>query len=243
MATTVILGTGIIGVSTAYYLTQTQPASTIHLVEPSPTLFASASGFAGGFLAKDWFSASVAAVGALSFTEHRNLAETFGGRKKWGYARSCGLSHRPGRGEGKRGGRGRRGEDWLREGASRAEAVAGEVSGVVGEGVGDEAPRWLRRGEGDVVEGISEEGSTAQMWASRITLPYCTHRLNSHTSSIVTHYDSPTSSCKPVSIAASTYTTPPKPSSSTPTQQPRSPASESSTRSPKQKPISPAPRS
>ena len=53
---TVIIGSGIIGASIAYYLSEessdTQP-SEIHLVESSPELFASASGYAGGFLARD----------------------------------------------------------------------------------------------------------------------------------------------------------------------------------------------
>jgi len=52
---TVIVGAGIIGCATAYYLSQsgnTKP-DTIHLVEASPELFASASGKSGGFLASD----------------------------------------------------------------------------------------------------------------------------------------------------------------------------------------------
>lgn len=155
MTTTVILGTGIIGVSTAHYLSQTHPPSSIHLVEPSPTLFASASGFAAGFLAKDWFSPSVAAVGELSFEEHTRLAEEYRGQEKWGYMRSSGVSYTAGRG-GKKGGRG---DDWLREGGSRADGL--EVNEFPSEG--DTAPRWLLRGEGDTVESISEEGSTAQV--------------------------------------------------------------------------------
>ncbi len=83
---TVILGAGIIGVSTAYYLSEHQEPSSIHLVEPSPELFSSASGHAGGFLAKDWFGPSLAALGAFSFEEHRRLAEECGGREKWGYS-------------------------------------------------------------------------------------------------------------------------------------------------------------
>ena len=83
---TVILGAGIIGVSTAYYLSEHQEPSSIHLVEPSPELFSSASGHAGGFLAKDWFGPSLAALGALSFEEHRRLAEEHGGKEKWGYS-------------------------------------------------------------------------------------------------------------------------------------------------------------
>lgn len=90
---TVILGAGIIGVSTAYYLSQHQEPSTIHLVEPSPELFSSASGYAGGFLAKDWFAPSLSALGALSFEEHRRLAEEHGGREKWGYSPATCVSY------------------------------------------------------------------------------------------------------------------------------------------------------
>lgn len=52
---TVILGAGIVGLSTAYFLSRsgnTKPES-IHVVDPSPELFRCASGLAGGFLASD----------------------------------------------------------------------------------------------------------------------------------------------------------------------------------------------
>ncbi|KAF4637019.1 hypothetical protein G7Y89_g1063 [Cudoniella acicularis] len=88
----VILGSGIIGVSTAYYLSQSLPGSAIHLVDSSPELFASALGLATGFLATDWLSSFVAALGKLSFEEHKRLAEDFNGKKKWGYSRSTGLA-------------------------------------------------------------------------------------------------------------------------------------------------------
>ncbi|KAI0600643.1 FAD dependent oxidoreductase [Biscogniauxia sp. FL1348] len=91
----VILGAGIIGVSTAYYLCQEAAdadAATIHLVEPCPELFASASGHAGGFLARDWFAPAVAPLGALSFDEHRRLAEREGGARGWGYAPSTAVT-------------------------------------------------------------------------------------------------------------------------------------------------------
>jgi glycine/D-amino acid oxidase-like deaminating enzyme len=163
MTTTIILGTGIIGLSAAFYLSQspsTQPPGTIHLVEPSPTLFASASGFAAGFLAKDWFSPSVSALGALSFEEHRRLSEEYGGREKWGYMRSSGVSYTAGRpGRGKKGGRG---DDWLRHGGSRADGMGVEVNESVEEDAG--VPGWLKRGEGDNVERVTEEGSVAQVW-------------------------------------------------------------------------------
>jgi glycine/D-amino acid oxidase-like deaminating enzyme len=158
--TIIILGTGIIGTSTAYYLSQSQTPSSIHLVEPSPTLFASASGYAGGFLARDWFSPSVAALGGLSFEEHRRLAEEHNGREKWGYSKSTGTSYTPGKGKTMSG---KNGADWLRHGASRAEAAAVGVSELVDEPE-EGGPAWLKRGNGDRVEVISEEGTTAQVW-------------------------------------------------------------------------------
>jgi glycine/D-amino acid oxidase-like deaminating enzyme len=161
---TVVLGTGIIGVSTAYYLSQSQPPSSIHLVESSPNLFASASGYAAGFLAADWFSPPVSALGKLSFDEHKRLAEEFGGREKWGYMKSQALSYSAGRSSGKKS----RGDDWLREGTSRAEAASEGLSEFVGE---EDVPRWLRRAEGDSVEVNSEEGTTAQMWAQGVASP------------------------------------------------------------------------
>src|SRR4051812_12451963 len=117
--TTAILGTGIIGLSTAHYLSQHQPGSSIHLLDPSPRLFASASGFAGGFLAGDWFAPALAARGELSLEEHRVLEEGEGGGEKWGYATSRAWSYSVGEKKG------RRGDDWLREGASRGDAAGG----------------------------------------------------------------------------------------------------------------------
>ncbi|KAB5560267.1 FAD dependent oxidoreductase [Coniochaeta sp. 2T2.1] len=158
-----IIGVGIIGVSTAYYLSEHQPGSTIHLVEVSGELFSSASGFAGGFLAKDWFSSpATSSLGALSFEQHRLLAERHGGRERWGYAGTTSVSYtaRPAR-EG-RGRRKRRGDDWLRDGTSRAGAAAGD--GVVAaDNPAGRAPKWLRRVAGDEIEVIGNAGTTAQV--------------------------------------------------------------------------------
>lgn len=152
MANTLIIGTGIIGLSTAYYLLPHQPASTIHLIDASPTLFASASGYAGGFLAKDWFPPSLTPLGELSYAEHAKLAKEHGG-EKWGYAKTVTLSYDP------RGRRvdGRRGEDWLLEGTSRAELVREREESVKR---GD-IPRWLRRSEGDTVSVVDNGEGTA----------------------------------------------------------------------------------
>lgn len=86
---TVIIGSGIIGTSTAYFLSQElEPQANIHLVEANPELFASASGYAAGFLAEDWFPSSLSSLGALSFDLHKQLAKENNGPENWGYSRS-----------------------------------------------------------------------------------------------------------------------------------------------------------
>jgi glycine/D-amino acid oxidase-like deaminating enzyme len=154
MSSTVILGTGIIGASTAYYLAGYQPGSTIHLVEAAPELFSSASGYAGGFLAKDWYGPSVASLGALSFDEHRLLAKDHDGPGKWGYATSTALSYSVADKARAR----TRGEDWLRSDTSRAEVAVAAVEERLGE-----TPGWLRRWSGDQAELISTKATTAQV--------------------------------------------------------------------------------
>jgi len=161
MSSTVILGAGIIGVSTAYYLSNHQSPSTIHLVDPSPELFASASGFAGGFLAKDWFSSATASLGRLSYEEHRKLADKFGGREKWGYSTTTSLSYVPAPPRGSRSSRRGGGDDGrpMGEGTSRA----GAAPSMVVEELAGTAPAWLKRKEGDHIEVIVDDGSTAQV--------------------------------------------------------------------------------
>ena len=146
---TVIIGTGIIGTSTAYYLTQSQyPRSNIHLVEASPDLFSSASGYAAGFLARDWFSPALANLGELSFDLHKRLAEENNGYELWGYSRSSGTSLAESVGAAN-------GADWLREGASRSTAASRSPD------VKCDGPKWLKRhSELDV---MSDGSTTAQV--------------------------------------------------------------------------------
>lgn len=123
---TVILGGGIIGLSTAYFLSLTAPGPTIHIVDSSPTLFTSASGFAGGFLALDWFSSSVASLGALSFRLHRELAERQDGQRRWGYAGnqvySLSVDERGASSKGKKK-KDAASKDWISSGTSRAQVA------------------------------------------------------------------------------------------------------------------------
>lgn len=145
---TVILGAGIIGLSTAYYLAQHQSPGTIHLVEASPELFASASGYAGGFLARDWFAPATASLGALSFDEHKRLAEAHDGASRWGYQPSTAVSYTVGTSM-NLGGR-----------TSRIDAAANHGNEQEG---GDIA--WLRRSQGDRISVI---GATAQLDPRRL---------------------------------------------------------------------------
>lgn len=156
---TIILGAGIIGLSTAYYLAKHQQPNTIHLVEPSPELFASASGYAAGFLARDWFGPGVSSLGALSFDEHRRLAKVHDGVSRWGYQRSTAVNYTPGSRKTNAGNGA--GGDFLRTGGSRATAAHKEQQD--GEAVNEIVPTWLRRTPGDSVSVIGEVGSTAQL--------------------------------------------------------------------------------
>jgi glycine/D-amino acid oxidase-like deaminating enzyme len=153
---TAILGAGIIGVSTAYYLSQSIPGTSIHLIDPSPELFASASGKAGGFLAADWYGPASAPLGLLSFKLHKQLADENDGAVKWGYARSTGASFADAEDAVAEGKGGEEGE-WLEGGRSRAE-VAGTHEFCEGEG-----PAWLMRREGDGYDVISADETVAQV--------------------------------------------------------------------------------
>lgn len=143
---TVIIGAGIIGTSTAYYLSQISK-NQIHLVEASPQLFASASGYAAGFLARDWFTPSLSALGELSFDLHKQLAEENNGHVKWGYSRSTGTSLAETVGK--------NGADWLMEGVSRSTAAA-RTSKSSGN-----RPAWMT--PGDDLD-VMSDGSTTAQW-------------------------------------------------------------------------------
>lgn len=159
---TVIIGGGIIGFSVAYYLSDPKQLCSnkpreIHIIESSSELFTSASGYAAGFLAKDWFSPEVAPLGNLSFNLHRQLAVDNNGYGTWGYMKSTALSLQVPTRDGRRSGRG---YDWLRRGASRAEVATGWPEGNGGRGIW---PEWLTQQVGWHVEKISHDESVAQV--------------------------------------------------------------------------------
>ncbi|KAI1796163.1 nucleotide-binding domain-containing protein [Ganoderma leucocontextum] len=179
MPATVILGAGIIGLSSAHALARIAPPDhKIHLVEPAPELFSSASGKAAGFLAKDWFVPAIAPLAALSFELHRALAETYGGRARWGYSESLSYSldhayqsddSSPASSDasepsGRNGSQGQGGLDWLLSNTSRA-AVAGTADRS--EKSADDLPPWLLA-KPAALEAISDRKSTAQVVPRRL---------------------------------------------------------------------------
>jgi glycine/D-amino acid oxidase-like deaminating enzyme len=144
----VILGGGIIGLSIAYYLSELlQYKHRIHVVDAAEKLFESASGYAGGFLARDWHNERAAALGDLSFKLHRQLADDHNGQERWGYAGShvysLTLDDAPA---------GTRGEDWLLAGTSRAQSAGrravGHVSGAGESTNADGTPAWITPQQG-----------------------------------------------------------------------------------------------
>ncbi|KAJ5113059.1 hypothetical protein N7456_001593 [Penicillium angulare] len=92
--TTVILGAGVIGLSTAYYLalalkensTASLPCQPkIVVVEPSHDICPGASGGATGGLGDFGFSDAVSRLGELSYSLHKDLALAYQDRKNWGF--------------------------------------------------------------------------------------------------------------------------------------------------------------
>ncbi|KAJ6001556.1 hypothetical protein N7522_006783 [Penicillium canescens] len=158
---TVILGGGIIGTSIAYYLSANQPEGEIHIVEQSPELFSAASGYAAGFLARDWFVPSLAPLGALSFDLHKELAAGNDGQKNWGFMNGTAFNldavsrQRQGAPPG---------DDWLQTETSRAETAAGSDDPAP-----VEWPEWLTRRKEGMIERISQEGTVAQVDPLRLS--------------------------------------------------------------------------
>ena len=84
----VIIGGGVIGSCTAYYLTRhplyKSKVKTCTILEACHVA-AGASGKAGGLLAEDWHSSATASLATLSYGLHRDLAEEHNGAIRWGY--------------------------------------------------------------------------------------------------------------------------------------------------------------
>lgn len=91
---TVILGGGIIGLSTAYYLSQAEHEAlsgysairnNIVVIDPSPAICAGASGQNEGVLGQYGFKDEIVPLARLSYDLHAQLASKNDGRKAFGY--------------------------------------------------------------------------------------------------------------------------------------------------------------
>ncbi|KAH9819552.1 FAD dependent oxidoreductase [Melampsora americana] len=91
-----IIGGGIVGASTAFYLTH--PSDSDQLLPSKVTIVdclgiaQCASGYSGGFMAKDWHGASTSSLANHSFRLHSELAEKYQGAHNWGYRKLSALS-------------------------------------------------------------------------------------------------------------------------------------------------------
>ncbi|KAL4821138.1 FAD dependent oxidoreductase [Aspergillus spinulosporus] len=88
---TVILGAGVIGLSTAYYLAlalneTTTPKPPIVVIEPSHDVCPAASGEATGGLGDFGFSVQTSPLGSLSYSLHQALAAAYGGTEQYGFS-------------------------------------------------------------------------------------------------------------------------------------------------------------
>jgi hypothetical protein len=92
----VILGAGVIGLSTAYYVALSlneasllPPSSSrvpVVVIEPSNDICPGASGEATGGLGDFGFSLQTSPLGRLSYSLHNGLASKYGGREKYGFS-------------------------------------------------------------------------------------------------------------------------------------------------------------
>ncbi|GAA5856401.1 hypothetical protein JCM8547_008727 [Rhodosporidiobolus lusitaniae] len=87
-----IVGSGILGLCTAYYTLELSPTTRVTLVENSlsRTIAGGASSQSGGFLAggKAWHEGLAQDLGRLSWEEHVALADKLGGREQYGFRES-----------------------------------------------------------------------------------------------------------------------------------------------------------
>jgi glycine/D-amino acid oxidase-like deaminating enzyme len=182
----VILGCGIIGLCTAYYLTEsgnTDPKS-IHVVDSSPKLFHCASGLAAGFLSADctylWKLASRSRSAQrvihylVAFSDYEvGFAPSVSSLGALSFKLHADLANaHSGRttwgysqstgislSQDSESAIGGSGEDWLENGTSRAQLA--NYNRPWEEQAA--SPEWLRRTQEGIMEVISRDGTTAQI--------------------------------------------------------------------------------
>lgn len=129
---TVIVGGDVIGSAIAFYLTELEGAdpSSIYIIESS--------------------SVPAAALGALSFDLHKELAAKYDGFEAWGYSSTTSCSSTSSKTS-------KRGEDWLFSGSRASMSkVTHEIDSS------DHRPVWLKRADGEGLDTIGGD-TTAQV--------------------------------------------------------------------------------
>ncbi|UZJ57225.1 hypothetical protein CBS101457_006545 [Exobasidium rhododendri] len=86
-----LIGAGIMGITTAYYLAMSGRCGAITLLEEGQ-IAGGASGKAAGFLARDWHSTPTSSLGKLSYELHSDLAEKLDGARRFGYRKVSSLT-------------------------------------------------------------------------------------------------------------------------------------------------------
>ncbi|TIB05683.1 hypothetical protein E3P96_01027 [Wallemia ichthyophaga] len=84
----VVIGGGIIGSSTAYYISkhsQFNPDSDKITIVESTAIASAASGKSGGFLAEDWHGPDTEGLAELSYSLHKQLSDEYDGVNNWEY--------------------------------------------------------------------------------------------------------------------------------------------------------------
>ncbi|GAA5971400.1 hypothetical protein JCM11641_008339 [Rhodosporidiobolus odoratus] len=165
----VILGSGIIGLCTAYYTLSLSTSARVILIESSPSraIAGGASSNAGGFIAcgaeppAPWHEPPSAPLAKLSWDCHVELARKLGGENKWGW-RECGAIGLNVGGEGEE-----RSKYRNLPGGKGKNKVGGEEGGELPDGTWVEGER----------EDLSTEGGVAQVdpaqFCSTIYLHLC----------------------------------------------------------------------
>ncbi|KAL6713618.1 hypothetical protein ACLMJK_009083 [Lecanora helva] len=133
----VIVGGGIIGFCTAYYLCQSLgTGASIIIVDKAPKLFAGASGKANGILGDYDFVSAAANLGKLSFKLYQELAAKHDGFANWGQ-RDVMIY------------------DCYRSSTSKSPAFAGDI--------GRRTPKWFKASKKSLIPQLSERKHAARV--------------------------------------------------------------------------------
>jgi len=164
----VIVGGGIIGCTSAYYITHHPSFSsdnpTVTILEAS-SVAGGASGKAGGLVAKWAYPKELVDI---TFVEHERLAKEHGGKERWGF-RYTGCGQWTGRGEDVQG----EGEMTAKTSLEKKEGlVSGKNTARRNVGLPDDLD-WMKEELTDAYESMAADGDTAQVHPYQFTMSMC----------------------------------------------------------------------